>query len=310
MNFIIKDIEELRKEDHPMPPKFFLNYWHRGEISILGGDPNVGKSFLINDLCVGIYRGISFWGEPITEVRGRCFVVDLEMSDSMFGNRIKGAPEGLFYGITRISISLDNGDLDLSVEKLTAKLVEILKNYDGDKCVFIDNLTDLIGRRSKEKTAIELINRLRPLAERYNTSFLLVAHTIKRNPGKPITTNDICGSKAIIDAVDSVFVICESIKGEGICYVKHLKARFTSRYKEVAELELIEQPYLHFSLRDWNYEAEHLPARRDRARKYSESEIIEVVRLHTDGFSTREIQDKTGVSKSTVARIIKEYNSL
>ncbi len=310
MKFIIKDYEDLRKVDHLLPPRAFLNYWRRKEIALLGGGSNVGKSILVNDICAGINNGASFWGETISDVKGHCIVVDLEQSESLFYNRIKDAPDGFFRGITRISVEFDDDDIDLSVERLLPVLVNLLKESKDPAYVFIDNLTDLIGKRSTEKTAVRLINQLKTLTERYSASFLIVVHTVKRNPGKPISLNDISGSKALTASVDSVFAICESMKGDGVCYIKHLKSKMTSRYREVAEVELTDKPYLHFVLRDWTDEAEHLPARRDRARKYDENDIMQVINLHLGGFSTREIQNETSIPKSTVSRIINEYQNL
>ena len=120
----------------------------------------------------------------------------------------------------------------------------------------------------------------------------------------------IRGSKILTGLVDSIFCICGSKLGDGICYITHLKSKRVAKYCEVAEVELVETPFLHFRFLEWNDESCHINMQRERQKKYSQEQLNEVVHLYKNGFSCREIAKATNISKSTVNRIINEYNNI
>jgi hypothetical protein len=139
---------------------------------------------------------------------------------------------------------------------------------------------------------------------------LLVAHTTKSTAShKQIRMDHIRGSKILSGLVDSIFCICDSKLGEDICYIKHLKSKRGAKYHDVAEVELVESPFLHFRLLEWNDESCHIDTKRTRKKKYDEEEIKEVINLFKNGLSCREIENETGIPKSTVNTIINEYKA-
>jgi KaiC/GvpD/RAD55 family RecA-like ATPase len=278
----------------------------------MAGEPNIGKTALVQDIINGVNSGLSFWGEPLTDVRGKCIFVDLEQSDDLCRDRMLNAPEGLFKGILRIGVKYDGSDQDVCVESLIPVLKDLMRKDKGPWFIVVDNMSNLIGTNSTERIAISLVKNLRKLIASYEASVLLVAHTTKSTAShKQIRMDHIRGSKILSGLVDSIFCICDSKLGEGICYIKHLKSKRGAKYHDVAEVELVESPFLHFRLQEWNDESCHVDNRRKRKRKYDEEEIKEVIYLFEHcGMSCREIEDETGISKSTVNRIINEYNSL
>ena len=276
----------------------------------MAGEPNIGKTALVQDIINGVNSGLSFWGEPLTDVRGKCIFVDLEQSDDLCRDRMQNAPEGLFKGILRIGVKYDGSDPDVSVESLIPILKDLMRKDKGPWFIVVDNMSNLIGTNSTERIAISLVKNLRKLIASYEASVLLVAHTTKSTAShKQIRMDHIRGSKILSGLVDSIFCICDSKLGEDICYIKHLKSKRVAKYHDVAEVELVESPFLHFRLLEWNDESCHIDTKRKRKKKYDEEEIKEVINLFNSGLSCREIGAATGIPKSTVNTIINEYKA-
>jgi hypothetical protein len=71
------------------------------------------------------------------------------------------------------------------------------------------------------------MKHLKALKNKYGLSILALAHTPKRDLSKPITRNDLQGSKMLINFCDSSFSIGESSSDKNIRYLKQIKARNT-----------------------------------------------------------------------------------
>ena len=96
MKYTVNDMELLRCQEHHPPKRAFLNFCYYNEIALMAGEPNIGKTALVQDIINGVNSGLSFWGEPLTDIRGKCIFVDLEQSDDLCRDRMQNAPEGLF----------------------------------------------------------------------------------------------------------------------------------------------------------------------------------------------------------------------
>ncbi len=309
MRYIVNEMEKLRHEELLPRRRLFLNFLHLNEIAVFAGGPNIGKTFLVQDIINGINSGLSFWGEPTSDVRAKCIFVDLDQSKDMAQDRMKDAPEGLYKGVIRVGVEYDNSDEDISVESLISLLKDIMGSDNGPWFIVIDNISNLLGKTSSEQVVIDLVKTLRQMLFNYDASVLLIAHTVKTpSSRKPIGLDNIRGSKVLSGLVDSAFCLCDSIVGDCVCYVKHLKSRRCPKYTDVAEVELVDTPMIHFRLNGWNEECIHIGKPGTRERKYSAEQIEEVLYLHKTGFSIREIGQRTHIPKSTVSRIINEYN--
>lgn len=179
---------------------------------------------------------------------------------------------------------------------------------DSHNIIVVDNLSAIEGMAAGGfKKIREFVYKLkRIITLNGNTSILLLGHTVKRNQTKPITQNDLLGSKAIINFCDSAFALGASVKGEDVRYIKHIKARQAMKYEEVAEIYLESTPYPHFVFGEWTDEEEHL---KKNAKKSKIDEELggEIMLLSNHGKSIREIANITGTSKSTVHRYITKH---
>ena len=180
----------------------------------------------------------------------------------------------------------------------------------GAKVGIIDNITFLNDELEKSKGALPLMKQLKIIKRRHDFSFLILAHTPKRNASRPLTKNDLHGSMMIMNFVDSAFAIGNSRQGPNVRYIKQIKARNSAiDYGRDSVLVChIEKPtnFLRFTIVGTSRETEHLETDNPMARE----ELLETIKtLYSDGESHREIASEVGVSHTTVGRIVREMIS-
>jgi hypothetical protein len=136
---------------------------------------------------------------------------------------------------------------------------------------------------------------------------LVLAHTPKRNPAKPVTRNDLQGSKMLINFADSAFAIGESQAKPGLRYLKQIKQRSGGQVYGADNVYLCEviKPYnyLHFDFIGPANEAEHLLHYTEQHRKSTEDRIMQ---LYQQGHSLRQIATEIGRPYSMVFRFVKK----
>jgi len=148
------------------------------------------------------------------------------------------------------------------------------------------------------------------LKKKHFLTLLIISHTPKRNLNNPITQNDLAGSKKLYNFFDNVFAIGQSAKDKRIKFIKQVKVR-ASEYIYDSDNVIIyeitnEGGYVHFLHKGYGKESEHLRDRTDEDDLQNHSNIMT---LHKDGKSVREIADLVNMSKTTVHRIITQEKS-
>jgi hypothetical protein len=117
------------------------------------------------------------------------------------------------------------------------------------------------------------MKHLKALKNKYGLSILALAHTPKRDLSKPITRNDLQGSKMLINFCDSAFAIGESSNDKNIRYLKQIKARSTEQIydaENVCVCQIVKPAnFLGFEFLNFGTEREHL-------KQQSESEKTEI----------------------------------
>lgn len=211
-------MEEAKKLTTPVP--LYHNYWIEGEVCCLFADSNLGKSLL----AVQIGEDISKRGETV-------LYYDFELSRKQFEMRYTDESDGKAYrfanGFHRVELNLDSLD-----EKEMAHLEEIIvkgieANVKATKCkyIIVDNISWLVNMKSSPAIAGRLMMNLINLKKEYNLSVLVLAHTTKRDLGKPITQNDLQGSKRFLNFFDASFAIGQSMADPNLRYLKQIKVR-------------------------------------------------------------------------------------
>ena len=217
----------------PIPKMLFGEFWFEGELCILFADTNLGKSILAVQISNSISKGEQIRGFKLETTKQSILYFDFELSDKQFENRysIKFEQHYSFdNNFIRVEINPDaaipenqtfEDYLNHSLERSIAET--------GAKVLIIDNLTYLKNETEKAKDALPLMKHLKALKNKYGLSILALAHTPKRDLSKPITRNDLQGSKMLINFCDSSFSIGESNTDKNIRYLKQIKQRNTEQ---------------------------------------------------------------------------------
>jgi hypothetical protein len=282
----------------PNPRKLWKEYWYENEVCCLFADTNVGKSVLAVQIANEIAK------------TDTVLYYDFELGEKQFQLRYTDPQTQQTYKFPKGLIRLT-----LSTEKLMAmgdKMEDIImasiegdvKGY-GAKIVIVDNISWLVNSTNSTKIASNLVKRLVALKKMYGLSILVLAHNRKRSPTKPITQNDLSGSKQLINFFDSAFVIGKSAAEAGLMYVKQVKVRTGKEVYGEHHVMLctIEQKsrFLQFVEQGCGDEADHL--KRPKASDIS-LKRAKVMELRAKGMSVREIAEASGIPKSTVGRLI------
>ena len=149
--------------------------------------------------------------------------------------------------------------------------------------MIIDNITYLKNETEKAKDALPLMKHLKALKNKYGLSILALAHTPKRDLSKPITRNDLQGSKMLINFCDSSFSIGESSLDKSTRYLKQIKQRNTEQIydaENVCVCQIIKpNNFLQFEFLNFGTEREHLKVISESERNEIEASIKEILQI-------------------------------
>ena len=296
----------------PIPKMLFGELWFESELCILFADTNLGKSILAVQIGSSISRGEAVPGFRLEADRQKVLYFDFELSDKQFEARYSVNYERHYAFSENFLRAEINPESTLPDEFNT---FEDFLNYSLEKAItetgarilIIDNLTYLKDETERAKDALPLMKHLKALKSRYGLSILALAHTPKRDLSKPLTRNDLSGSKMLINFCDSTFAIGESSQDKHLRYIKQIKARATEIIYDSENICLcqIGKPgnFLQFEWVNYGTEREHLrqPTEQDAASK-----IERVKELSQQGKSTRLIAAELGISAMTVSRYLKK----
>lgn len=232
--------------------------------------------------------------------------IDFESSTIQYVKRNSGSSIFMTEALERVSLkdtAIASGE-EL-FEALKAHIIGSQAKPNPPKVIIIDNLTYLMDSVTNAAHSLRIMKELKKLKNTYNLSFILVAHCPKRKKDKPITQDDLGGSKMIMNFCDSAIAIGTSIWNEDTRYVKHIKARCVEKKAKVDTIELQREPYLHFEYVGENDESEHLSLKM-KLSSLTPDEEADIIELREDyDMSIREIAKKLGLSKSVVGRFVK-----
>jgi len=315
--FIVKSARRWieQAKTRPTPQMLFSELWFEGELCILFADTNLGKSILAVQLGDSISKGEAIRGFRLETIRQPILYCDFELSDKQFENRYSKNFENHYtFDENFLRVELDPEAIipdGQSFEDYLNKSLERSIVDTGAKILIIDNLTYLKSETEKAKDALPLMKNLKALKSKYGLSILALAHTPKRDLTKPITRNDLQGSKMLINFCDSAFSIGESHTDPSIRYLKQIKSRNTEIIYDtenvcVCQIEKLSN-FLGFAFMSYGKEREHLKEQTDKERQ---GLIQQVKELHNQGKSYREIGLELNISHMKANRIIKSCNEL
>lgn len=297
--FILKkanqSLADASKIDNPR--SLWKEFWYEGEVCCLFSDSNLGKSIYAVQIANEISK------------TDKVLYFDFELTEKQFQLRYTSDKDNTLY---KFPDNLIRGELDLEkLDPMTFEedaVNEILKAAinAGCKIVIIDNLTYLCSAMENAEAAGLVMKNLIAIKKQYGFSFLILAHTPKRNLWAKITQNDLAGSKRLYNLFDSVFAIGQSAKDENLRYIKQLKVRWGAKsfgelHVIIARIEKIDN-FLQFVETGFAKEIEHLIQNEEEIKEEINKQIMI---LRKQGKSLREIAKQTDTPKSTVDDIIK-----
>jgi len=320
--FTIKTANQWIKESRlkPIPRMLFGEFWFENELCIMFADTNQGKSILAVQIGNSISKGEFIPGFKLEVPPQIVLYFDFELSAKQFESRysIKNESKKRFEehyqwdeNFIRVEINPRTDVPEgLSFEQYLYQSLEKAIISTKAKVLIIDNLTYLKSDTERSKDAAPLVKDLQLLIDKYNCSILVLAHTPKRDLSKPITRNDLQGSKRLIDFCDSAIAIGESHTDKSVKYFKQIKVRamefmYDSENVIVCQLH---KPYnfLMFEFLNYCSEKEHLKQYTEKDKK---QRIIEVLELKKEGLSNVEIARKFGVSEGAIRKWIKKADN-
>ena len=280
----------------PDPVDLYHGLLNEGEVACLFADSNAGKSIFAVQM-----------GDHISRYR-KVLYVDCELSEKQFQlrytNREMGYRHVFSDNFYRAEIDPERMGVQ-NYEEAIIKDIEDAALQTGSRIVIIDNLTYLCNSSEKGDVAGLFMMKLIALKKKHSLTLLIISHTPKRNLSNPITQNDLAGSKKLYNFFDNVFAIGQSAKDKRIKFVKQVKVR-ASEYVYDSDNVIVyeitsEDGYVRFLHKGYGKESEHL---KDKTEDDEYSTHSNILALHREGKSVREIADLVDRSKTSVHRII------
>ncbi len=322
--FITKSANDWIAEaaTRPMSNMLFDSFWFENELCILFAESGAGKSALATQIANAIASASSIFNGQIKieSAEQKVLYFDFELSDKQIEIRYsaKSADSKTCVdhyefspNFLRAEMSSDfNKPADQPFEDYLIECLEQAIIQEGVRVVVIDNITFLRTETERAKDALPLMKKLKKLKSALNLSILVLAHTPKRDLSKPLTRNDLAGSKMLINFADSAFTLGESAKDSGVRYLKQIKVRncamsYDADNVVVCSLGKNKENFLGFEFIAYGHESEHL---RELTEDKREELIAKILQLNGSGKTQRSIAEQVGVSQAKVSRIINESN--
>lgn len=294
-----------------IPKKLFGELWFEKEFCILFSDTNLGKSILSVQIANSISKGIST-ANLVNECEAqKVLYLDFELTAKQFENRYSEDFTNHYVfdeNFLRSELDLEklrNSNSDFEEELLLSLENEI--TFHKAKVVIVDNITYLKNETEKAKDALRLMKILNILKKKLDVSILVLAHTPKRDPSKPITKNDVSGSKNIMNFCDSSFGIGESFSVNEQRYIKQIKERNVGKIYHSENILVYRitktNSFLQFEFIEYGDEFEHLLPK-------VKTDVVErnkkIVDLHKSGINNCEIGRQLNVSEGTVRNVLEQ----
>lgn len=300
----------------PVPKSIFGELWFEGELCILFADTGKGKSILAVQIGNSISKGLNIANFTLETLKQKVLYFDFELSDKQFEARYSTRQGDFFTNHYAFDENFKRGEINQNsyVPKHFKDFQEYL-NYSlefeivetGAKVLIVDNITYLKNATETAKDALPLMKELIRLKKKHNLSIMALAHTPKRDLSKPLTVNDLQGSKMLSNFADSIYAIGESAKDKNLRYLKQIKARNTEIIYDTENVATcqVTKPnnFLMFEFLNLGSEREHLKVLTDTDKT---NLIQQVKNLSAMGKSQRAIAKELGIPLTSVNRYSKK----
>ncbi|WP_298575575.1 AAA family ATPase [uncultured Luteimonas sp.] len=199
---------------HFQPTTWIIDGILPAGITLLSGDPKVGKSFLSLQFAFAVATGCQLWNGRKGEARGRTLYLALEDNDKRMQKRINGVK------LDRGQHSADMSLFDYATEwERGAAGVEEIRNYlhanPDCRLIIIDTIAawrdEDPGRKSAYQHDYQVGQLLKPLGREFDVSILLVTHNRKQSSDDSM--QKISGTQGLLGSVDGALVLEKGARG-------------------------------------------------------------------------------------------------
>ncbi|WP_164109802.1 MULTISPECIES: AAA family ATPase [Sphingobacterium] len=297
-NFISKKANQWIEEAtvQPIPKMLFSEFWFENELCILFADSNLGKSILAVQIADSISSRRAINGFKLESEKQKVLYFDFELSKKQFETRYSDNYLNHYeFDENFIRTEINNESIIKESELLSDFINEIKEQ--GAKIIIMDNMTFLLNDIEKSSIAGNFMKELKQIKTELDLSILILAHTPKRDFARPISNNDLQGSKMLINFADSAFAIGKSYTDINLRYIKQIKQRNCEHIYNENNICLCSiskghvNNFLQFQFIEYGNETEHL--------NYNKTDHI--VSLE----ETYRLKDEEALSNSEIARRLK-----
>ncbi|MDA9792918.1 AAA family ATPase [Schleiferiaceae bacterium] len=225
--FKVESLDDILIRNEGLPPakKMFGEFWYEGELCILFGKTNTGKSHLAFQIAMGLVNPsesehFQYDGEKI-----KVLYFDLELSERQIATRLKGVQktEGRFLRVAFDSEYFHGAETQNDAFEEIGNM--ILEYKPG--ALILDNISVFHPDNEKASDATKLLNQLNNIKRRHKLPILVIGHTPKISSGLPIEITQLQGSAQMGNLIDSAFAIGKTSNDDETSTVPVLGARQT-----------------------------------------------------------------------------------
>lgn len=187
------------------PVKYVLPGYMAEGLTILGGRPKLGKSWLTLGACVAVATGGQFLGEDVEQ--GDALYLALEDNQRRLQDRLNTVlPQGAGPDLSRLSLLTES-------PRINAGLVELLdtwrKSVADPRLVAIDTLAMVRPPKGRTQDSYEAdyaaLSPLQKWAGEHRLASIVVTHVRKMEASDPLEM--ISGTNGLTGAADSILVL-------------------------------------------------------------------------------------------------------
>lgn len=207
----VRNASDLMKLDF-LPVQWAIRDIIPEGVTILSGDPKLGKSFMVYQMCIAVASGSILWGARLPERKGDALYLDLEGNDRRLKRRLEVLlPAFPNADLSRLHYATDWPRAEEGVQQIAAWL----RQHPEARIVVIDTISAFRdpdpGRKSAYATDYAAGEMLKPLTREFNCAIVLVMHNRKQASGDVM--HKVSGTQGMTGSVDNVLVL-ERTRGD------------------------------------------------------------------------------------------------
>lgn len=185
-----------------VPTRFCVETLLPQGVSMLGGAPKIGKSWMVLDLCIRIAKGEEIWNLPTKKgtTLYLCLEDPLRRVQERLNKITDEVPPNVFFAVAAGTLT----------DGLDDQIRNFVSEHPDTVLVAIDTFQIIRNRTADTSYAndYEEVRQIKALADELGISVLLVHHLRKQGDSDPL--NKLSGTTGISGAMDALFILDKS----------------------------------------------------------------------------------------------------